>query len=275
LNPQSAEGSHLTTTKKLAFSIIAIVSFFTLVEVGLRIWVYYFRDEYARYDTLTGIPYLVPGIHRDSTVVVNSSGFVGAEIRPRTPDLWRIVALGDSSTFGHGSPLHAYPAVLGRMLEEKATPGRQYEVVNAGIEGLDSAQTLARLEQKVLSLQPNVLLVYVGWNDLMKFDPRGQARSDSLASLSRGLDGLWFIKGMRKLIFVELRPRIDPPATGPASRTGRFSDFEPKVYISNLRRIIAEGRAAGAAPALMTMITVVRPGDSAQDLVKARVFFPY
>jgi lysophospholipase L1-like esterase len=25
----------------------------------------------------------------------------------------------------------------------------------------------------------------------------------------------------------------------------------------------------------MTMITVVRPGDSAQDLVKARVFFPY
>src|SRR5262245_36331581 len=139
-----AEAAILSTRKKVLFGSIATVIFLLLTELGLRVWIYYFRDEYARIDALTGTPYLVPGVHRsgEGAVVVNSAGFVGNELEAEGPNLWRIVALGDSNTFGHGSPTHAYPARLGQMLKARERDGRRYEVVNAGIEGLDSEQAL-------------------------------------------------------------------------------------------------------------------------------------
>jgi lysophospholipase L1-like esterase len=190
--------------------------------------------------------------------------------------LWRIVAVGDSNTFGGGDDSNTYPAHFDGLLRSLERNGRRFEVVNAGIQGLDSTHALRRLRTRVLALSPDVVTIYIGWNDLMKFDPLGQSDAGGgFSALSRGIDRLWLVKGMRKLFFMKLRSYVDPPRTGADGRSGRFTDFEPTIYKDNLLEMIREIRATGAKPVLMTLPTVVREDMSVADLQRQRVFFPF
>jgi len=272
-----AEGSTLSTGKKLVFALIVLVLFIFAAEGLLRVWVYFIREEFERYDVATQTWVLVPGTYRslNKEVVVNSDGFSGAELLEDGDDLWRIVAVGDSNTFGAGSLHHSYPGALQRILREQAKPGRRFEVINAGIQGLDSLHALRRLRAKVLPLDPDVITIYIGWNDLMKLDPLGDSGIPAVSQVSRFIDRLWLVKGMRKLVFLWIRPRIDPPATGPESRSGRFTDFVPHAYIKNVEMMIEEIREIGAKPMIFTLPTVVRENFTVEDVRNARVFFPY
>ncbi len=270
-------GRRLGFGKKLLFSIVAVVGFFVVAEGLLRLWVYYIRDEFERYDIATETWILLPGIHRSwaDDVVVNGDGFAGAELVEDGPDLWRMVAVGDSNTFGEGSLEHSYPAALQRLVRAQAPPGRRYEVINAGIQGLDSQLALRRMRSKVLPLRPDVVSIYIGWNDLMKFDPFGSGGTQALSRVSRAVDALWLVKGLRKLMFLTIRPRVNPPAVGPSSRTGRYAKFVPELYIANVEAMIREIRAIGARPMIFTLPTVVRESFTVKDVQDAHVFFPY
>jgi len=272
-----SKSAGLSTGKKIAFGAITTLFFLVVAEAGVRGWVYFLRETYERFDTTTETFVLVPGEHRavGHSVKVNSDGFVGKELEPVGDDLWRIVTLGDSNTFGDGDDFHTYPAKLEARLDDGSTEGRRYEVVNAGIQGLDSGQALRRLATKVLALDPDVVTIYIGWNDLMKYDPLGQVRETTLSSASRSVDSLWLVKGMRKLLFFHLRTRIDPPATGPDSRTGRFTDFHPSVFIENVTKMLALVREAGATPVLITLPTVVRRDMTLEEVREAAIYFPY
>lgn len=276
--PPRAPSAGLSLPKKLLFSAIVTMTLLVLAELSVRAWVYHVREEFERFDAANQTFVLKPGEYRKmgTTVKVNSDGFVGAELEPRTPELWRIVAVGDSNTFGGGDDVNTYPAKLEQLLEQRVSgPLPRYEVVNAGIEGLNSSEALARLRSKVLPLQPDVVTIYIGWNDLMKFDPTGQDANNELAGVSRSLDRLWLVKGMRKLLFFYLRPYTDPPATGAESRTGRFRDFSPSFYIDNLREMVRLVRESGARPLIMTLATSVREDMDVEDLRSAHVYFPY
>ena len=200
---KTSSARELGTGKKVLFSLLVTVTFLIAAELVVRGWVYYLRGDYERYDTETETFSLVPGEHRAlrRAVLVNSDGFAGAELREDGDDLWRIVSVGDSNTFGSGNDRHTYPAILGRLLDQRVSDGRRYEVVNAGIEGLTSLQALRRLRSKVLPLGPEVVTIYVGWNDLMKFDPVGQGESNAFSEASRFIDQLWLVKGFRKFFF--------------------------------------------------------------------------
>lgn len=73
-----------------------------------------------------------------------------------------IVALGNSLTAGYGvKEKEAYPARLERKLHES---GYRWRVVNAGISGETSGETLARLN-RVIELNPSIVILEVGVND--------------------------------------------------------------------------------------------------------------
>src|SRR5262245_1799777 len=224
--------------KTVLFSAILVFLFFGTAEVALRLWVYLFRAPAERFDIATGTFVLVPGEYPRVgalPIKVNSHGFVGPEFaEPRPTGVIRIVTLGDSCTFGQGAGVETYPAQLAIRLKGHDDVGR-YQVINAGIEGLNSELALRRLATKVVPFKPDIVTVYLGWNDLMKFDPIGQVERLGLGLVARALDRLWLIKGMRKLVFYYIRPRISSPATGPSSRTGLFSSFRPALFESNLR----------------------------------------
>jgi len=263
--------------KSILFSAILIGLFLGAGELAVRGWAYYLREDAERFDIATQTFVLVPGHHRSAMgqAVINSDGFVGRELEPDGPDLWRIAAVGDSCTYGGGHELYTYPAQLDRMLQERERPGLRYEVVNAGVSGLNSELALRRLRTKVLPLHPDVVIVYIGWNDLMKVDPFAGGSSARWAGVARFLDRLWLVKGLRKLMFYDVRPYLRPPSTGPESDTGRLKEFRPALYESTLREMIAAVRGAGSRPVLVTLPTVVRPEMTLEDIRRANVFFPY
>lgn len=263
--------------KSIIFSVVLIATFFGLAELLLRGWSYFLREEAIKFDLATQTFTLVPGEHQSLyvTATINSDGFVGKELEPEGDDLWRVVAVGDSCTYGGGHKTDSYPAMLDLLLDQREQPGLRYEVVNAGIAGLNSELALRRLRSKVLDLEPDVVTIYLGWNDLMKVDPLSQGEAQEWSGLARMIDGLWLIKGMRKLIFFHIRPNVWIAKTGPESRTGRFASFQPSFFELNLREMIQAIREIGSRPVLITIPTVVKPDMTATDLKQAGVIFPY
>lgn len=263
--------------KSLLFSAILIVSTLTLAEIAIRTWAHFLRDDVERWDSASETFVLLPGAYRSSgyDFEINSAGFVGRELEPPGPDLVRLYALGDSCTFGGGNSRDTYPAMLGGLLDESEAPGTRYEVVNAGISGMNSQLALRRLESVGPPLEPDVVTIYVGWNDLMKYDPRAQSKESEWSGVARALDNLWLAKGLRKLLFFYVRPRVSAPATGADGRTGAFADFDPAIYEENLAKIIETVRAMGAAPVLVTLASVVSEDMTPTDLREQQVMFPY
>ncbi len=76
---------------------------------------------------------------------------------------FRIVALGDSTTFGVGvEEEEAWPAQLQALLDGA---GKNVEVINAGFPGSTSYQGLRFLEKNVSTLEPDVVVATYGRND--------------------------------------------------------------------------------------------------------------
>ena len=85
-------------------------------------------------------------------------------IQPKPADLYRILLLGDSQTFGWGV---AYEDTFAAVLEREmaAETGHAVEVVNAGVPGYNTAQEAAFLERRGLSFTPDCVLVLFINND--------------------------------------------------------------------------------------------------------------
>lgn len=98
-------------------------------------------------------------------VSTNSLGLRGPEIRPKQPDEFRILSLGESSTFGAGvADDQTYSTRLGELLQQRDSRHR-YRVVNAGVSGYTSFQSWKYLEQRGLELHPDLVLFYHEIND--------------------------------------------------------------------------------------------------------------
>jgi lysophospholipase L1-like esterase len=100
---------------------------------------------------------------------VNSVGARGPEFtNERRPGVARIVAVGDSFTFGQGvAEDEAWVQVAGSRLH---TWGHRNEVLNFGVPGHGTPQSVALVEKRLLPLQPDLVLVGVFANDLTPED---------------------------------------------------------------------------------------------------------
>lgn len=236
----------------------------------LRVWVYRLRDPAEIFNLSKGVFELVPGEYPrpGGRLRVNSDGFAGPDLE--TSPARRIVALGDSCTIGEGDGRVSYPAMLRARQTVEGT-----EIVNAGLAGLDAEQLLRRLETAVLPLNPDVVLIFAGWNDLMKRRPLSQGPRTAPGRLSRSLDDLWLTRGLRKLGGFYIRPQIGEPSTGAPGQTGRFDDFEPEAFADSLGRMVDEVVGRGAEAFVLTLPTVLRRDMQPYDLATVGAIFPY
>ena len=96
----------------------------------------------------------------------NSLGFRGDEIQiPKPKGTFRIVLLGGSTTYTSGVPDYqkSYPYLL-EMILKRTLPS--VEVVNAGCIRYSTWESLINLEFRVLDLEPDIVVVYHGINDV-------------------------------------------------------------------------------------------------------------
>lgn len=110
---------------------------------------------------------IVYGVGRSEVPIrTNSLGLRNAEVDLAKPaGVFRILALGDSVTFGWGlRGEDAYPSQLASLLAT-LRPGQSFEVINAGVSGYGTWQQLLWLHDTGLSLQPDVVVVQAHLND--------------------------------------------------------------------------------------------------------------
>lgn len=165
-----------------------------LAEVGLRLFrpVQYLkpprpptqaerRDSLYRPSRVPSPSYeLVPGksgVFEGMEVRTNSLGMRGGE--PAAADargLHRILALGDSFTFGFGiAEDQTYPEVLENLLNASSASSpdgeERFEVLNLGVVGYTTRDEAAVLRTKGLTLNPRVVIIGYVLND-PEIDPR-------------------------------------------------------------------------------------------------------
>lgn len=99
---------------------------------------------------------------------INSQGFRGRSLQTPPPGARSILLLGDSCGFGWG--LHEYQQTIGGRLEQiyAAAAGElaARAVFNLSQPGYSSEQARMLFERWHMTLRPDLVILYLGWNDL-------------------------------------------------------------------------------------------------------------
>jgi hypothetical protein len=151
----------------------------------------------------------------------------------------RLVILGDSCVFGVPGEKGPWPAQVQQRLNDIAGKGR-FLVINAGIEGQSSVHCLMRLD-RILTFDPDIVLVAVVANDLFIEDPANYVDTSGLAYATP-----WEVVGEYP------RERDITNTLGGVARPMSLDDFFPYTYEDHLRRMVLKCRASGVIPILIT-----------------------
>ena len=112
---------------------------------------------------------LVPGASApffESQIRINSLGFRGKEVSFEKGNAYRIVTIGESTTFGCTLKAadETWPALLEQLIMDRLKPGRPVQVVNAGVPSYHLEHNLHRFAKEILPLKPDMIISYHGYN---------------------------------------------------------------------------------------------------------------
>jgi hypothetical protein len=169
----------------------------------------------------------------------------------KQPNTFRVLVLGDSVTFGHGS-VHTYPALLERLLEQWR-PDIDFQVWNAAVPGYNTSQELAQLLELGSSFRPDLVVVGFFENDLIDNRPvempwwGARARSSVLAFVQRHVYSVQLYKRVYLTLAWRLsrstgyERRLEHLETESALLAGREPAHErPEQQLTNYERLSPE-----------------------------------
>jgi len=184
--------------------------------------------------------------------------------------VYRVIVLGGSTVMGDGSPRPSQNIVgmlrtVVRDQQITAADGRQVELINAGVDGYNSAQEYLYFVSRLIRLEPDLVVVYDGWNDsyvwtdssiMTKLSPfrtktheegtrRIKASYAVSGSFIQALDNLKsaLTEGHFRLAMMELPSRLLPKAKSddedPDDRSGTYDPRIVDYYRENHRAFAA------------------------------------
>jgi len=114
----------------------------------------YFKDEQRK----TSVNYQI-----------NSHSFRGEEFSlEKSDDTFRIFIVGGSTVQGWGvSEQETISYILEKKLNQLSI-NKNFEVINAGFGGAWSKDEVKLIENKIINFNPDLIIVYDGWNDALK-----------------------------------------------------------------------------------------------------------
>ncbi len=101
----------------------------------------------------------------DVLMQTNSLGFRGPDLPAKAPGEVRVLALGDSITWGSYLPADEVYTSRVRHYLESWDPGRKYTVINAGVEDIGTREEVDILEDRGLTVRPDVVMLEFYLND--------------------------------------------------------------------------------------------------------------
>ncbi|MBU1862932.1 MAG: SGNH/GDSL hydrolase family protein [Candidatus Omnitrophica bacterium] len=169
------------------FAVIILILFFFGLEVISRLLPFDYREVHNGY-TLND-PYLFWKPHYFNDLLNEES---------KQANEYRIVALGDSCTAGEGCDGETYVYLLKKLLQEHM-PRKNFKTYNLGVVGYSSFQALRTHKRYGTYLKPNVIIIYVAWNDIWRSYISDKQLSKHLSRFHI-LNKLHIIKLMRKCL---------------------------------------------------------------------------
>jgi lysophospholipase L1-like esterase len=215
-----------------------------------------FREQHAFHDRhLVYDPDLIWRPLSGQFSPFNPQGFRGPTIdADKRPGTYRIIAIGDSNTFGWDVDQGAnWPTQL-QGLFTASTPGT--EVINAGVWGYTSYQGLQRFKE-MLAFHPDMVLVSFGGNDAHPVtvpDAEYVRQHDRIEQISRAT---------RKLRVAQLAIAGWDRAQMMTSGGTLVPRVSVDDYKAHLREIVREGNAGHVRVVLLTRPYVGESTDPA------------
>ncbi len=233
----------------------------------------------------------------DQSIFINANGYRGPTFSVRKPSgRFRIIVVGGSAVFDANakdqidSIRNTWPNKAETILHERGT--QNIEVINAGIPGHSSANSLARFYTQLWMYEPDFVLIYHGWNDFKfwrqleispekplmvrhaLFDPTAnpftnyQNWADKLLSNSRAYSAIRLRYYTRKE-----NTGFEGRIPEPEMLSSDFSEFGPDQFRLNMELIVSASEAIGAMPVLITQATLAANSNTESD--KIRIGYRY
>jgi len=212
----------------------------------------------------------------------NDAGFrADAPFPPKSPGVVRIVCLGGSTTYGVGvvDSGDTYPAALERLLNgDLRPPGwAAVEVFNLGVGGYTSKEVLGNLERHGLPLEPDIVLIHSGVNDVApRFYPNFRADYSHFRKTMEplpdpGMVGLFYRSHLVIVIGytfgrvapLTLQARTQYPLPPAKAAVANFRKNDASAYRANLVAMVERAQAAGVRPWIITQAHQFLPAFAA------------
>jgi len=186
---------------------------------------------------------------------VNAEGFPGPDfVIPKPDGVWRMLFFGDSCT------QQGFPRGVEARLSADL-PGRRFDAVNLGVAGYSSLQGRLVADAWLERLQPDLSVVYFGWNDRW----RAFGMSDAERAARRNRPLLRAVLASRLLQMLVRLPMRELPAP---LDTPRVSEGE---YRENLAAIGELATRAGGRVLLLTAPSSHARRGFPEELVRAKL----
>jgi len=229
-------------------------------------WWFYYLNEWIRADGIRAaidapdpqkkLPFvLVPGSSGrmfDTTIRINNLGFRGPDLPRDKGDAFRIVALGESQTFGPTlrDGEKPWPELLQDLFDQHASCGRKIEIINGGTEAYTIENNLERMRRDILPLKPDLILSTHGMNGFYPFGLRRVAEPNEPGVRPRAsaLIGRAVLTIERAVH--DWRDRNSAQASTVALAPMSDAELMKSRYADEYRKLIALAREGGADIAL-------------------------
>jgi peptidoglycan/LPS O-acetylase OafA/YrhL/lysophospholipase L1-like esterase len=229
-------------------------------------WWFYYLNEWIREDGIRAaidapdpqkkLPFvLIPGSSGrmfDTTIHINNLGFRGPDMARDKGDAFRIVALGESQTFGPTlrDGEKPWPELLQDLFDQHASCGRKIEVINGGTEAYTLENNLERMRRDILPLKPDLIVSTHGMNGFFPFGLRRVPEPSEPGVRPRGSALIG-----RAVLTIERaahdwRGRSSAQASAAALPPMSDAELMRSRYADEYRKLIALARDGGADVAL-------------------------
>jgi lysophospholipase L1-like esterase len=197
----------------------------------------------------------------DFTVVTtNSQGLrLDYPLNSKAAGTFRILCVGDSVTFGYRVPVVwperpkdynpdwlPFPMLIEKELRA-ANPGRKIEVIALAVPGYSSYQGLAQLRREIDRLQPDLVTICFGWNDVSMSDYPDR---ETIPTNWRAVTVRWLIDHSQAFAHATHWLRSKRQSSGNTAPRQPAPRVSQQQYLSNIQEMV---RLAGrhGAPAIV------------------------
>ena len=248
--------------KKLSFSILFTILFFSVIEIALRglkfqyeprkklLWKPTVSGFVGTYEFYIPTHFEPPGyiwVSAPNTPLTDRYGFRRPEIPyAKPPGKIRVAFLGGSTTQGGYRP---YPERAIRLLNN-AMGTNIYEMLNVACSSYSTHQSLIALKRWVLPRDPDIVVIYHGWNDIMvQSDGFSDHVKDVLLTVNKGPLGR-LLSNVRRLRIAQLVGKV----VDAADRSWPEQRVPFDRFVSNLKKMVKMCAEKGAH-----VVIVIRP----------------